>query len=279
MAQSDVDELVVHLDKSMDLFTMEGGVKLVGSVLVNRNLNKWGVQNILHSAWRDWGEIEIKWVWDNTFIITIPDESVVAKILNQISGVPLYLTSEANVRHLAQEIGEFVEFEDPSKARGFLRARIIINTRNPLTTSCWLPRENNKDTWDEVVLPRALTVSMGERRVATTQENATNQVMRVDTKLSVGQLPGTDQDQNRGSIMLSYPQVGRQGRDKEKEGNGCRLERGSDQHGLELLDSPRKKVRNTTSGVEKRGRVVEHLRRMSIRSSPTEGSRGSEGRK
>ncbi|KAM2251027.1 hypothetical protein ACFX1S_005717 [Malus domestica] len=93
---------------------------------------------------------------------------------------------------------------------------------------------------------------MGERRVATTQENATNQVMRVDTELSVGQLPGTDQDQNRGSIMLSYPQVGRQGRGKEKEGNGCRLERGSYQHGLELLDSPRKKYQHNIIFVPER---------------------------
>ncbi|KAM1099000.1 hypothetical protein TB2_005527 [Malus domestica] len=260
--------------------------------------------------------------------------------------MPLYLTSEANVRRLAQEIGEFLEFEYPSKARGFLCARIIVNTWNPLTTGCWLPRENNKDTWvefryeglqdfcyccgrivqDEVVLPRALNVSMGDRMVAgvvrhgssssskwmveppkhdeirekrgssseyvymekapngkkekrkrqrqednnekwgtnhpqwvmtdntpilthqiimgygpmqsmhphimsmqsrqlchsslmihEVQDEATNQAIGVDTELSVGQLPGTDQDQNRGSTVLSYPQAGRHVKDKEKE--------------------------------------------------------------
>ncbi|KAM2046843.1 hypothetical protein ACFX1T_005585 [Malus domestica] len=204
--------------------------------------------------------------------------------------MPLYLTSEANVRRLAQEIGEFLEFEYPSKARGFICARIIVNTWNPLTTGCWLPRENNKDTWiktrpvqDEVVLPRALNVSMGDRMVAgavrhgssssskwtveppkhdeirekrgssseyvymekapngkkekrkrqrqednnekwgtnhpqwEVQDEATNQAIGVDTELSVGQLPGTDQDQNRGSTVLLYPQAGRHGKDKEKE--------------------------------------------------------------
>lgn len=40
MAHQDVDELVVHLEKSMDLLTMEHGVKWVGVALVNRNLNK-----------------------------------------------------------------------------------------------------------------------------------------------------------------------------------------------------------------------------------------------
>lgn len=67
----------------------------------------------------------------------------------QIRGVPLFLTSEANVRHLTNEIGEFIEFEYPSKARGFFRARAMVNTSEPLTTSCWLPRENNMDTWVE----------------------------------------------------------------------------------------------------------------------------------
>lgn len=61
----------------------------------------------------------------------------------------LYLTSEANVRRLNNEIGEFMEFEDPSKARGFLRARVMVNTSEPLTKGCWLPRDNNKDTWVE----------------------------------------------------------------------------------------------------------------------------------
>lgn len=40
MAHSKVDELMVDLEKTMDLVAMENGVKLVA--LVNRNLNKWG---------------------------------------------------------------------------------------------------------------------------------------------------------------------------------------------------------------------------------------------
>lgn len=34
-------------------------------------------------------------------------------------------------------------------ARGFLRVRIIVNTRNPLITGCWLLRKDDKDTWVE----------------------------------------------------------------------------------------------------------------------------------
>ncbi|KAM2955963.1 hypothetical protein FF2_023146 [Malus domestica] len=84
MAQQGVDELVVHLEQSMELSAMEHGVKLVGSVLAYKALNKWGVRNILRAAWKDYGEIEIKWVKENTFIIMVPDENMAAKILDQV---------------------------------------------------------------------------------------------------------------------------------------------------------------------------------------------------
>ncbi|KAM1044464.1 hypothetical protein EV2_036592 [Malus domestica] len=116
------------------------------------------------------GEIEVKWVRDNTFIITVQDESTATKILNQvpwvvmkqnfsvkrwsqelalmevkvetilfwvqIRGVLLFLILEANVRRLATEIKEFMEFKDPSKARGFLRVGVMVNTSEPLITGC-----------------------------------------------------------------------------------------------------------------------------------------------
>ncbi|KAM1025324.1 hypothetical protein ACFX15_037842 [Malus domestica] len=183
MANQDVDDLVVHLEKGMDLSTMEQGIALVGAALVNKNLNKWGVRNILRSSWKDLGEVDIKWVKDNLYIITVQDESTTGKILSQvpwavmkqnfsikrwpkemaleeievakvpfwvqIRGVPPCLISVANVQRLAKEIGEFVEVENLAKARGFLRVRIIVNTQESLITGCWLPRDEDKDTWVE----------------------------------------------------------------------------------------------------------------------------------
>lgn len=67
----------------------------------------------------------------------------------QIRGVPLGLTSESNVRKLIHTVGDFVEFEDPSKARGFLRVRVVVNTLHPLVTGCWLSRGKDTDTWVE----------------------------------------------------------------------------------------------------------------------------------
>lgn len=84
MAHQEVEDLVVHLEQMMDLSTTEQGIKLVGAVLVNRNLNKWGVRNIRRSSWKDLGEIDVKLVRDNTYIITVPDQSVAEKILSQV---------------------------------------------------------------------------------------------------------------------------------------------------------------------------------------------------
>ncbi|XP_068331391.1 uncharacterized protein At4g02000-like [Pyrus communis] len=183
MANQEVEELVVHLEKSMEITTMERGIKLVGTALTHKVLNKWGVRNILRATWKEMGEFEVKWAHGNTFIITVQDERSAERILSQvpwavmkqnfsikrwppelaieeipmelvpfwvqIRGVPLCLCTETNVRRLAKEIGELMEIEDPAKARGFLRVRVIINTKNPLAKGCWIPRESNTDSWIE----------------------------------------------------------------------------------------------------------------------------------
>ncbi|KAM1306920.1 hypothetical protein TB2_009159 [Malus domestica] len=84
MEQLVVDDLVVHLEQSLDLTTMERGIKLVGAALTNKTLNKWGIRNILRLAWKDLGDAEVKWVHENTFIITVHDESTAVRILNQV---------------------------------------------------------------------------------------------------------------------------------------------------------------------------------------------------
>ncbi|KAM0977288.1 hypothetical protein ACFX2I_020017 [Malus domestica] len=84
MANRGMDELVVHLEQSMDLSAMENGVKLVGLALTNRPLNMWGIRNILSSAWKVFGEVNIKWVRDNMFIIVVQDESMASKIIDQM---------------------------------------------------------------------------------------------------------------------------------------------------------------------------------------------------
>ncbi|KAM1872750.1 hypothetical protein ACFX13_006664 [Malus domestica] len=39
--------------------------------------------------------------------------------------------------------------EDPAKARGFLRVRVLVNSENPFVLGCWLKIEVNRETWVE----------------------------------------------------------------------------------------------------------------------------------
>ncbi|KAM1247963.1 hypothetical protein TB2_043970 [Malus domestica] len=183
MEQQEVEDLAVQLELNMELSSMAQGVTLVGAALVNRPLNRWGVRNILRASWKDLGEIEVKWVRDNLYIISVPDESVATRIVSQvpwavmkqnfslcrwpvelaleevqvellpfwvqIRGLPLGLTSERNVRRLVRDVGTFMELEDLSKARGFVRVRVVVNSKNPLIPGCWLSRGQDTDTWVE----------------------------------------------------------------------------------------------------------------------------------
>lgn len=66
-----------------------------------------------------------------------------------MKGIPLFLCTEENARKLVGEVGEFLELEDLTYAKGFLTVRIMVNTKNPLVAGCWLPRTRDKDTWIE----------------------------------------------------------------------------------------------------------------------------------
>ena len=72
----------------------------------------------------------------------------------QLWGVPLCYVSLENIKKLTREVGEFLSLEDPGKARGFLRVRIMVNTAKPLLIGCWIGRQLNRDTWVEVIYER-----------------------------------------------------------------------------------------------------------------------------
>lgn len=67
----------------------------------------------------------------------------------QIKGLPLNLCIENNDRLLSAEMGEFVELEDLTTARGFIRVKILVNSGNPLIMGRWLPRSGNTNSWIE----------------------------------------------------------------------------------------------------------------------------------
>lgn len=171
---------MVHFVGSLEILSMENGVKLIGVVLADQQLNKWGVKNILRNSMREYGEAQKNWVKENTYVIIVRDEEMAVRILDQASwvvmkqnfsvkrwpndlaleevqvemvpfwvqlkGIPLFLCTKENARKLAGEVGEFLELEDLAYARGFLRVMIMVNTKNPLVAGCWLARTGDRDT-------------------------------------------------------------------------------------------------------------------------------------
>lgn len=60
----------------------------------------------------------------------------------QISGLTWEKMNLKNAEMIGAEIGTVMELEDPSvdmKLRGFLRVKVLIDSRNPLPTGFWLP--------------------------------------------------------------------------------------------------------------------------------------------
>lgn len=56
------------------------------------------------------------------------------------------LGTEKNVSKLCGEAGEFLELEDTSFARGFLKVSVLVNTTIPLAKGCWLAKTGDCDS-------------------------------------------------------------------------------------------------------------------------------------
>ncbi|BFG31059.1 hypothetical protein CerSpe_173320 [Prunus speciosa] len=183
MANTHENDLVVQLEESLSLSSLDQGPKLVDAVIAEKMPNREAIKNILRTAWQEYGEAKIIWVKDNLFAITVTDEDMAGKILDngpwsvmkqcfsvkrwpvelaieeidtamvpywvQIREVPLNFYSEENIKKMGRKIGEVVQYESPNHARGFLRVRIMVNTRNPLVQGFWLARMEGKETWVE----------------------------------------------------------------------------------------------------------------------------------
>ncbi|KAM1362684.1 hypothetical protein ACFX2H_027475 [Malus domestica] len=153
------NDLVVQLEHNMELSSMAQRVKLVGAAL-NFSVCRWPVNLALEEV-----QVELLPFWV------------------QIHGIPLGFTSERNVRRLVRDVGAFLELEDLSKARRFVRVQVVVNSKNPLipgwhaNTECSFEPQNvhaaGYGDWtkaapirDVVVPTRRVASRVGECRVA-----------------------------------------------------------------------------------------------------------------
>lgn len=160
-------------------------ISLVGKVLSDKSLNRGAVKNILGKAWGDQMGVKASDLGMNLFLFTFQRkedmEDVLRKgpwyVMNKLVSLQ-YWTTQAimkeidfsrvqfwvqvhdlplenlNVRcaeKILQHMGEVVEMEDPVEEgvfiRNFIRARVILNVQNPLSTGCWIPRKNLPKIW------------------------------------------------------------------------------------------------------------------------------------
>ncbi|KAM1873563.1 hypothetical protein ACFX13_007381 [Malus domestica] len=128
MEQMEVDDLVIRLEDSLEISSMEHGVKLVGAILFDQPLNKWGVRNIQTPLGRRQGRDLVQLgvmskklsvpMWPNNLSL---EEIKLEKVSFwlQIRGLPLNLCSEVSARRLAKKIRQFQEMKDLDLAKEF----------------------------------------------------------------------------------------------------------------------------------------------------------------
>ncbi|BFG26669.1 hypothetical protein CerSpe_129430 [Prunus speciosa] len=183
MERSTTDELILHLEESLDLTSINTGVQLVGCIIASKIPNIGAIKNILRKAWSPFGEVKISHVKDNIFSIVAPDDATAAQIVDsspwsvmrhcfsvklwpqdmameelpthmvqywvQAHGLPFNLMNKECARKIGEKIGDVITLEDKGGSRGYLRFRADFDSRNPLVKGFWLPRRDGTTTWVE----------------------------------------------------------------------------------------------------------------------------------
>ncbi|KAM2539990.1 hypothetical protein TB2_025231 [Malus domestica] len=101
-------------------------------------------------------QVEVEDLVDNMFIIIVKDECMADRIVDRVPWA--VMNQNFSVKRwpydlLLEEVKlhsvSFLEVENLAYARGFLRARTLVNTMKPLITGCWLQRAGDIESWIE----------------------------------------------------------------------------------------------------------------------------------
>lgn len=180
-----LDELIIQLDVAEENVEGPALSSLAGKILTEKSLNKGAVKNILCKAWDEPQEMEISDFGKNLFLFTFKSKVEADEVLKkgpwyvmnklvslqswapqaimgeivfsrvqfwiQLHGLPIENLNVKSAGTIFFQLGEVVEIEDPRYdghlLRHFIRARVKINIQHPLSTGCWIPRQNLPNTW------------------------------------------------------------------------------------------------------------------------------------
>lgn len=175
-------------------FQKTGGA-LIGRLEVGKQLNKATVISMVQKGWNLNGELEVLDVDKNVFIFQFSDHNDYFKVLSgrpwsiqafllnlqewdnemtykevcfdkcpfwiQFHGLSFSFLNRNNAQRLGSAIGDVMMVEDPVKddkvVRNFLRARVLLDIRQPIPTGFWVPRKNKTAVWTETKYERIPT--------------------------------------------------------------------------------------------------------------------------
>ncbi|KAL6227500.1 hypothetical protein ACLB2K_001457 [Fragaria x ananassa] len=176
-----IEDIYVDFDSGSTSQVSDLGIDLLGVLIadIEPNIN---VKAVLQSQWKTFGQIRIARAKPNTYVISVGTEQLARRLFEggpwdvkgycfsvrvwpsntaldeicinratywvQGHAVPKEQITAENGVKMAKLLGVIEEIEDPAIVgnRGYLRVKVLINTKRPLTTSLMLPRSGGAPT-------------------------------------------------------------------------------------------------------------------------------------
>ncbi|KAL6204842.1 hypothetical protein ACLB2K_022109 [Fragaria x ananassa] len=173
---SNHDSLASRLEDSVCLDEVENGVTLLGALIADVVPNIGGIKGSLKTSWKEIGNFKLVHLHRNIFSIKVSREGA-SLLLNggpwhvdnmrfnvvewlpqltvhdvhfnmvwywvQIRGLTKEKMNSRNAKLIGAEFGKVLEVEDLDEddavLRGYLRVKVLLDSRNPLPTGFWLP--------------------------------------------------------------------------------------------------------------------------------------------
>ncbi|OMO75791.1 hypothetical protein CCACVL1_16038 [Corchorus capsularis] len=160
------EEVVIELATNRDEVRVITKFALLGKIVVDRNLNRRGVINVLRSIWSPKDLLDVRDLGGNLYGLSFATaKSLVFAMENgpwSVLGHCLILkkwdVSCANARRIGSVIGRLIEIENPSWSLGvgrvFLRIKVELDVNKPLLSGFWVPREDDDRIWAELKYER-----------------------------------------------------------------------------------------------------------------------------
>ncbi|OMO80574.1 hypothetical protein COLO4_24033 [Corchorus olitorius] len=165
---------------------------LLGKIVVNRDLNRKGVINVLRSIWNARDLVDVRDLGNNVYGISFANEKGMMFALEngpwsvlghslvlrrwevsqtirevtfdtlqfwiQVHNLPLEMQTKMNANRIGSVVGKVCEIEDPSwtlgVGRGFFRIKVEIDVKKPLLNGFWVPCDNKDRLWAEILYER-----------------------------------------------------------------------------------------------------------------------------